>query len=63
MVVSVEHPRYGALREVGCPIKIDGVEPRYRAGASLGADTDAILRDWLGMSATEIDALRAQGAI
>ncbi len=63
MIVSVEHPRYGTLREVGCPIKIDDVEPRYRAGAALGADTDAILRDWLRMESEEIDALRAQGAI
>jgi crotonobetainyl-CoA:carnitine CoA-transferase CaiB-like acyl-CoA transferase len=63
MVVSVDHPRYGALREVGCPIKIAGVEPRYRPGAALGADTDAILRDWLGMSAIEIAALRNEGAV
>ena len=63
MVITVDHPRYGALREVGCPIKIDGVEPRYGPAAACGADTDAILREWLGMSGTEIDALRADGAI
>jgi crotonobetainyl-CoA:carnitine CoA-transferase CaiB-like acyl-CoA transferase len=63
MLVEVEHPRYGTLREVGCPIKIDGVEPRYRPAAPLGADTDDILRDWLGMSAGEIDALRRGGCI
>ena len=63
MVVAVEHPRYGTLREVGCPIKIDHLEPRYAPGAALGADTDAILRDWLGLSAGEIAALRQQPAI
>ena len=63
MIVAVEHPRYGALREIGCPIKIDGVEPRYRPGPPLGADTDAILRDWLHMSPTEIAALRDEGAV
>ena len=34
MVVEVEHPVFGALREVGCPIKIDGVAPRYAPGAA-----------------------------
>jgi crotonobetainyl-CoA:carnitine CoA-transferase CaiB-like acyl-CoA transferase len=63
MIVSVEHPRYGTLREVGCPIKIDDIEPRYAPGAALGADTDAILSDLLGMSAGEIAQLRDAGAI
>jgi crotonobetainyl-CoA:carnitine CoA-transferase CaiB-like acyl-CoA transferase len=63
MVVSVEHPRYGRLREVGCPIKIDDLEPRYAPAAALGADTDAILTEWLGLGAEEIEALRRAQAI
>ena len=63
MVISVDHPRYGALREVGCPIKIDGVDPRYAPAPPLGADTETVLRDWLGMDASEIASLRNQGAI
>jgi crotonobetainyl-CoA:carnitine CoA-transferase CaiB-like acyl-CoA transferase len=63
MVVSVEHPRYGTLREVGCPIKIDDLEPRYAPGAALGADTEPILSEWLGLTAAEIEALRKQRAI
>lgn len=63
MVVAVEHPRYGTLREVGCPIKIDDLEPRYAPGATLGADTDTILGEWLGMSAAQIAAMRKEGAI
>lgn len=63
MIVSVDHPRYGTLREVGCPIRIDAHEPRYAPGAAFGADTDAILSEWLGLPATEIDDLRRAGAI
>jgi crotonobetainyl-CoA:carnitine CoA-transferase CaiB-like acyl-CoA transferase len=63
MVIEVEHAQLGKLREVGCPIKIDGVQPRYAAGARLGADTDELLRTLLAMSAEEIQALREQGAI
>jgi crotonobetainyl-CoA:carnitine CoA-transferase CaiB-like acyl-CoA transferase len=63
MIVEVAHPRYGAVREVGCPIRIDDAAPRYRPGAPLGADTDAVLREWLGLDAGEIAALRSQGAV
>jgi crotonobetainyl-CoA:carnitine CoA-transferase CaiB-like acyl-CoA transferase len=63
MVVEVEHAQLGRLREVGCPIKIDGVTPRYDAASALGADTEAILRALLGLSDTDIADLRAAGAI
>src|SRR5262249_8279017 len=36
MVVEVMHPVFGRLREVGCPIRMKGVAPRYAAAASLG---------------------------
>src|SRR5207247_10448202 len=39
MVIAVDHPRFGRPREVGGPIKIDGVAPRYAPAASLGAAT------------------------
>jgi crotonobetainyl-CoA:carnitine CoA-transferase CaiB-like acyl-CoA transferase len=33
------------------------------AGGALGQDTDAFLRDELGLSGPDIDGLRARGAI
>lgn len=63
MVVRVQHPRYGTLREVGCPIKLDGVTPQYRPAAALGADTEPILRDWLGLDDAAIAALRRDGVV
>ncbi len=63
MVIAVEHPQFGRLREVGCPIKIEGVQPRYQAAPRLGADTDQLLRTLLGLSDQEIEALRNRGAI
>ena len=63
MVITVDHPRFGPLREVGCPIKIDDVRPRYRPASRVGADTDELLHDLLGLSHTEIERLRERGAI
>jgi crotonobetainyl-CoA:carnitine CoA-transferase CaiB-like acyl-CoA transferase len=63
MVVTVDHPQFGALREVGCPIKMAGVSPRYEAASRLGADTDPLLRTLLGIGDADIARLRRQGAI
>lgn len=63
MVVSVPHPVFGELRQVGCPVKVDDAQPQYRAASRLGADSDDLLRELLGMSDTEIAGLRAAGAV
>jgi len=62
MVVEVVHPVFGTLREVGCPIKLDGVTPRYVPGATLGADTAALLAE-VGVEASEVAGLRARGVV
>src|SRR5262249_7030693 len=62
MIVEVDHPRFGTLRELGCPIKMDGVTPRYGPGASLGADTDTLLAE-RGVNAAALAGLRARGVV
>jgi crotonobetainyl-CoA:carnitine CoA-transferase CaiB-like acyl-CoA transferase len=63
MVMSVRHPRFGVIKGVGCPIKIDSTSPRYSCASALGADTDDLLRSLLKMSEAEIQNLRTKGAI
>ena len=63
MVVSYEHPHFGQLHQVGCPVKIDDVQPRYGPASSLGADTATLLHRLLGMDDATIEALRAKEAI
>ena len=63
MVISVEHAQFGELREVGCPIKIDTVRPRYAPASRLGADTEELLQALLGLANAELSALRDAGAI
>lgn len=44
--------------------KLEATPGRTRwAGRALGADTDAVLRDWLGLDDAAIDAARKSGAI
>jgi len=63
MVIDYEHPLFGTVRQVGCPIKIDDVDPRYGPASGLGSDTDDLLRSWLNLSDGEIVALRNARAI
>ena len=52
----------GRFRELGCPIKIAGVTPRYAPGAALSADTAALLAE-VGVDPGELPGLRAAGVI
>ncbi len=62
MVVELAHPVFGVLRQVGSPIKIDGVQHRYRAASALGADTTTLLAE-IGVDAEACARLREQGVI
>jgi crotonobetainyl-CoA:carnitine CoA-transferase CaiB-like acyl-CoA transferase len=62
MLVDVAHPAFGTLRELGCPIKLAGVTPRYGPGAALGADTAELLAE-VGVGADDLAALRARGVV
>jgi crotonobetainyl-CoA:carnitine CoA-transferase CaiB-like acyl-CoA transferase len=63
MIVEVEHPDFGPLKEVRSPVRTEG-EIRHPARApKLGEHTDQILREILSYSDGTIVRLRATGAI
>jgi crotonobetainyl-CoA:carnitine CoA-transferase CaiB-like acyl-CoA transferase len=62
MIVTVDHPVFGRIRETGSPIKIGGVQPRYEPAAPFGANTDDVLGA-AGFAAPEIARLRHDGVI
>jgi len=63
MVVDVEHPIAGRIRQVGIPIKFSETPGRIRNPApSIGQDTEPILQE-LGYSGEDIVALRSAQAI
>ena len=63
MVVALDHPVAGAIRQLGVPIKMSGTPGAVRTPPpALGQHTEAILGE-LGMSGSEIARLRADGAV
>jgi crotonobetainyl-CoA:carnitine CoA-transferase CaiB-like acyl-CoA transferase len=64
MVLEAEHPKTGGIRMVRnpvtfslTPVDLRQVPPR------LGEHTEEILRDLLGYSVAEVEALRAAGVV
>jgi formyl-CoA transferase/CoA:oxalate CoA-transferase len=64
MIETVDHVTAGAVRVLGVPIKLSDTPGAVRtAPPALGQHTDSILREDCGLSAEQIAALRASGAI
>jgi crotonobetainyl-CoA:carnitine CoA-transferase CaiB-like acyl-CoA transferase len=63
MVVDVEHPRHGKVRQFGVAIKLSDTPGTIRSAApGSGEHTDAVLED-LGMTSEQVAGLRAKGAV
>ena len=63
MIVEVEHPDFGALREVRSPIRTEGEIRRPARAPRLGEHTEEILREILNYSDGTITRLRSTGVI
>jgi crotonobetainyl-CoA:carnitine CoA-transferase CaiB-like acyl-CoA transferase len=63
LIVNVNHPVYGHIKQVVSPIKVDGSNPATSPGPSLGEHTDELLSSLLSMNEIEIAHLRKQGAV
>jgi crotonobetainyl-CoA:carnitine CoA-transferase CaiB-like acyl-CoA transferase len=63
MIVEVEHPTLGRLREVASPVRTDGTVDAPAPAPGLGQHTDEILTTLLQYDAARIAALRASGAL
>ena len=63
MIVDIEHPVHGKVRQFGIAIKMSETPGAIRRAAPLsGEHTDGVLKD-LGMSAAEIERLRRERII
>ena len=59
MLLEVDHPTAGKVRMAGIPVKFSETPGSVRRPPPLlGEHNEAVLKDWLGMSATKIDELK-----
>ncbi len=63
MIVEVEHPEFGTLKEVRSPVRTEGEIRQPARAPRLGEHTEEILRETLGYSESTIARLREGGAI
>jgi formyl-CoA transferase len=55
---TVEHPDRGEFVMPGWPVKMSGSHVEVEASPLLGADNAAVYREWLGLSAEDLAALK-----
>ncbi len=63
MIVTVDHPVYGEIKQVASPITTKGSNKATTPGPGMGEHTDELLRDLLALDLVEIKQLRDQGAV
>ena len=63
LIIEVDHPAAGKIREVGCPIKFPGMEVRTERAPYMGEQTREVLADLAGVGEWELDILREKGVI
>ena len=64
MVKEMDHEWCGPVRMVNTPVKYSESKPSIRSvPPMLGQHTDEVLREVLGLSTSEIEALKAEGAV
>ena len=60
---TMKHPVHRDFKMPGWPVRVDGKPATLKSSPVLGADTDTVLADWLGLSTSELGALRTAGAL
>ncbi len=61
--VTIQHPRRGPMVVPGWPVKMSNSPVEVVSPPLLGQDSDAVLREWLGMGDQEIARLREENVI
>lgn len=64
MVVEMNHETCGPIKMVNTPVKFSGTQPSIRSvPPMLGQHTDEVLEEHLGLSKSDISALKEQGVV
>ncbi len=64
MLHDIDHPTMGSVVLPTSPLRFHGSpDPAINLEPDAGADTDAVLREWLDLAAGDIEGLREAGAV
>ena len=63
LIVDVEHPSYGTIKQVSSPISTEGSNQAVSPGPSLGEHTDELLDELLLLNPKEVQRLRDSGVV
>ena len=63
LVLEMEHPELGTIREIASPIKVSGVKISHRLAPRLGEHTDEVLREYASASDNDIASWRECGVL
>ena len=63
MILEVDHPDFGSVRQVASPIKMNNDKVNHHRAPFLGEDVDLILKNYLGFSEDQIAVLRSDGVL
>src|ERR1700726_2697569 len=58
---TIEHPTTGKVKMPAWPVRFDGTPPKVKPSPLLGQHNADVLSGWLGIAASEVEALRAEG--
>ena len=60
---KIEHPTTGKLTVPAWPVRFDGAPPKVEPSPLLGQHSAEVLEEWLGIGASEVEALRTEGIV
>ncbi len=63
MIVETEHPVFEKVKQVASPIRVSETSFKHHRAPHLGEHTEEILRDRLGLTDTELGALKGRGVL
>lgn len=63
LVLEMEHPELGTIREIASPIKVGGVKTKHRLAPRLGEHTDEVLSEYASASDNDIASWRQDGVL
>jgi crotonobetainyl-CoA:carnitine CoA-transferase CaiB-like acyl-CoA transferase len=63
LIIEVDHPKFGKIKELACPIRVVGENQKKQPAAAYGENTEEILKNYLNASSDDIEKLKSVSAI